>query len=185
MLRWTPQWAADVGTETLSDSLVQKLGDDPLHVARLVEEALASPHLYARLGVAAPVGGATDAGTPGGTDAGTPVTTVLLMASGERLAAGASKQSSGFTFINQLDGNLVLYRTGGAPVWAASSSNPSPGNTSMQGDGNLVVYDSSGQPQFNTGTHNNPGATLHLDPAGRLLIKAPDGRSLWSSTGVL
>lgn len=183
--------AAAPHTETLSDSLVQQLGTEPLELARLVEETLASPHLYVRLGVPeAPVISAPDAGvTPdagvaadAGVDAGVPVVSSRLLDSGESLAAGASKLSpgGGFTLLNQLDGNLVLYRTGGAPVWASNTSG-APGVTSMQGDGNFVVYDRDGQPRFHTGTHGNPGAVLHVDTTGRLLILAANGRELWSS----
>lgn len=170
-------------TETLGEALLEKVPADELEIARLVEEALLSPHLYLRRATLAPAPPPeVDAGVPAPVDAGVPQPmSVVLMASGEQLAAGASKVSGAFTFINQLDGNLVLYRTGGAPVWAAGSGNPIPGITAMQGDGNLVVYDRDGQPRFNTATHGNRGATLHLEPDGRLHIKATDGRILWSS----
>lgn len=177
-------------TETLGDSLVQQLGTGPLEVARLVEETLSSPHLYVRRGVPeAPVASTPDAGPPdagvtpdAGVDAGVPVASSVLLASGESLAPGASKPSLGgaFTLLNQLDGNLVLYRTGGVPVWATNTQG-TPGVTAMQGDGNLVVYDRDGQPRFHTGTNGNPGAVLHVDPNGRLLILATNGRELWSS----
>ena len=95
------------------------------------------------------------------------------------MAGGASKVSGVFTLTYQLDGNLVLYRSG-APIWSSGTVNTSVGNVAMQADGNLVVYDQGGVPRFNTGTQNNPGATLHIDGTGRLLILATDGRTLWT-----
>ena len=154
-------------------------------VARLVEETLASPYLYLRLGVppeASPTptdAGVADAGivTP---DAGPPVTSAILLASGESLTAGASKASGVFTLLNQLDGNLVLYRSGAA-LWASGTAGASaPGPASMQGDGNLVVYAADGRPSFSSGTQGNPGALLRIDANGRLFILATDGRELWS-----
>jgi hypothetical protein len=88
-----------------------------------------------------------------------------------------------FTLLNQLDGNVVLYATGGGARWASGTAGISPGTTSMQGDGNFVVYDASGQPRFHTGTHGTPGATLRIDALGRLSVVATDGRTLWTSTG--
>ena len=41
----------------------------------------------------------------------------------------------------------------------------------------------SGIDSINTGTNGNPGASLHLDPAGVLFIVAPNGQRLWSSGG--
>jgi hypothetical protein len=176
-VKFTLGSAAALNTETLGEALVERA--DEIAIAQLVEDTLTSPHLYARKAAPSVVVPAADAGVP---DAGTPPSVVLL-ASGESLAAGAERRQGAFTLINQLDGNLVLYRTGGAPAWAAGSTNPNPGTTAMQGDGNLVVYDREGQPRFHTHTNGHPGASLHLQPDGRLEIRATDGRVLWASTG--
>jgi len=201
--------ASAPNTDTLSESLLQKLGTEPLNVARLVEEALASPHLYVRRAVAQEntggggAGGGTGGGIAGGggagggmagggvagggaPDAGQPLPTTVLLAAGESLGAGASKRSIGaaYTLVNQLDGNLVLYRTNAAPRWASNTATATPGVTALQGDGNLVVYDQSGRALFSTGTHGNTGAALFIDVNGRLSIVTTAGRELWSSTGV-
>ncbi|MFT3710688.1 MAG: DUF1592 domain-containing protein [Archangium sp.] len=170
-------------TETLSDSVVQSMGKSPLSISKLVEDTLANPKLHVRIATILPPDPdpVVDAGIP---DAGTVTAPrVLLLGSSEELAIGASKSVAGFNLVNQLDGNLVLYRVGGGPTWASGTSSSAPGISSMQGDGNLVVYDRNGTPLFNTGTHGNAGATLHVDSDGFLFILATDGRVLWTSKG--
>lgn len=169
--------------ETLSAAVLMKLGEGPLGFAHFVEEALANPQLYLRRGaplqaalasapsaaVAAPLGG---------------VTTVLLPSGTELLPDDARTSSDGkFRLTYQQDGNLVLYRVGGGPVWSSGTAGSTKGRTAMQGDGNLVVYDAAGAPRFNTGTHGNPSSTLNIDAGGTLFIVTPGGRRLWSSGG--
>ncbi len=186
--------SASPHTETLSDSLTEKLGTDPVTVAKLIEETLASPHLYVRVAELTaqlpPAGGGTGGGGGGGSGdgggggggGGSAVTTTVLLASRNSLAPDASRRSTDgrFNLIYQLDGNLVLYGPSG-PLWASNTGGRSLGTTAMQGDGNLVVYDRDNVPVFNTGTHGNPGAQLHIDSTGTLFIIATDGRTLWSS----
>lgn len=174
-------------TDSLSDSVVQAMGTDPLRISKLVEDTLANPKLFARIATILPpdpVQPPVDAGTPA-VDAGMPQapTRVLLLGSAEELTRGASKSANGFNLVNQLDGNLVLYRVGGGPVWASNTMTSNSGTTAMQGDGNLVVYDRDSTPLFHTFTHGNPGATLHVDTTGALFVIAPDARVLWSSRG--
>jgi hypothetical protein len=108
----------------------------------------------------------------------------VLLAANAQLAPDASVTTSDGThrFVYQLDGNLVLYRIGGGPVWNSQTAGTSPGLTIMQGDGNLVVYDSANVPRFNTMTQGNPGAQLYFEVGGRLHVIAADGVTrLWSS----
>jgi hypothetical protein len=48
-----------------------------------------------------------------------------------------------FTLILQGDGNLVLYKPGGRPIWATGTSGPVT-EAVMQQDGNFVLYTPQG-----------------------------------------
>jgi hypothetical protein len=170
-------------TETLSGSIVQKLGNEPLAIARVVEETLAAPELYQRRGVPfVEPEPDPDGGVMEGPDGGTEVTQSLLLASEASLNPDDSVSSpdGAFRLVYQLDGNLVLYRESGGAPWASNTAGTSIGRTTMQSDGNLVVYDRDGVPQFHTFTHGNPGAQLYIDTNGTLTIVSTDGRVLWT-----
>jgi hypothetical protein len=175
----------------------------PLHVGQLMESVLLSPEVFERVGVVElsppPMGGgggATGGGggstgggggnTPdaGSADAGSsmPAPATPLLPSGVALGGNESRRSSdgAFTLVYQLDGNLVLYRTGGAPLWSSRTGGNSVGQAAMQGDGNLVVYDSTTRPRFNTGTQGNSGAGLFIESSGRLSVRR-GGLELWNS----
>jgi hypothetical protein len=164
-------------SETLSGSLMQKMGTGPLGFLRFVEETLTSPHLYTRRGLpyVEPPPHLPPPPPP-------PMRSVLL-ASGGRLDGDASVTShdGAFRLLYPLDGNLVLYRTSGGAVWSSATNGQSVGRTEMQADGNLVVYDRDGTARFHTFSHGNPGAQLFIEPNGRLHVVATDGRTLWSS----
>jgi hypothetical protein len=173
-------------TETLSESIHQKLGDGPLVIARFVEETLATPELYLRRGV--PFVAPPDAETPPEEeegDDGVALALERLLASGVTLRGGESvtAMDGAFRLVYQLDGNLVLYRESGGALWASNTAGQSVGQTSMQGDGNLVVYDADGAPRFATGTDGNPGAELYIDAAGTLIIFGTDDQALWTTGG--
>lgn len=106
----------------------------------------------------------------------------MLLASGAELRPNRSVTTSDGTheLVYQSDGNLVLYRVGGGPVWSSNTVGSTPSVAAMQGDGNFVVYDTAGVPRFNTVTQGNPGAQLHFQ-TGRLHVIAPNGTRLWSS----
>lgn len=86
-----------------------------------------------------------------------------------------------FVLIMQGDGNLVLYRQGGAARWASATDGRPFGRLDMQTDGNFVLYDPAGAPLWSTGTHGHPGAFLILQDDGNLVIYAPNGAALWAS----
>jgi hypothetical protein len=65
-------------------------------------------------------------------------------------------------FINQTDGNVVLYNQG-TPLWASGTAGRPQGRLIMQSDGNLVLYSLSGQPLWATGTAGHPHASLFVD----------------------
>lgn len=80
----------------------------------------------------------------------------------------------------QNDGNLVLYKPGGAPVWATGTE----GNAaqfSVQSDGNMVLYNGSGQPIWASNTDGNSGAFLALQTDGNLVVYRSNGQAIWAS----
>ena len=44
----------------------------------------------------------------------------------------------------QSDGNLVLFTSGGTPVWATNTNNNNGAYLILQDDGNAVIYDTMG-----------------------------------------
>jgi hypothetical protein len=94
--------------------------------------------------------------------------------SGDVLYPGDSRMSvdGRFTFIYQLDGNLVL-SANGSPLWASNTSGTSAGLAAMQGDGNLVVYDSNGVARWSSGTSGRYGAFLVVQSDGNVVIYQP------------
>jgi hypothetical protein len=114
-----------------------------------------------------------------GVGPGGPVT----LGSGQSLFAGQSVHSGDgrFTLVYQGDGNLVLYRWDGVPLWSSGTPGTSPGEAAMQGDGNLVVYDGGGTPLWSSGTAGQNGAYLSLQDDGNMVIYSAGGVPLWST----
>ena len=81
----------------------------------------------------------------------------------------------------QTDGNLVIYRGDGVPVWWTGTVGISPSAARMQVDGNFVVYDSAGRAPWHTYTFGNPGAYLSMQNNGAFVIYAASGARLWGS----
>ncbi|GGK61809.1 hypothetical protein [Nocardia camponoti] len=79
----------------------------------------------------------------------------------------------------QGDGNLVLYRTTGEPIWATGTTT---GATLInQSDGNLVLYPARGAAVWSSKTWNAGPSTLTLQDDGRLVLTRNDtGATTWS-----
>lgn len=76
-----------------------------------------------------------------------------------------------FRFILQYDGNLVLYyHPTGTPIWASNTVNPSINQLRMLSGGNLVLMDSGGATHWLTYTYGYPGASLHVQNDGNVVI---------------
>lgn len=105
------------------------------------------------------------------------------LAPDQSLYAGQSITSSDgrFYLIYQSDGNLVLYRNDGVPLWHTHTYGTSPGRAIMQLDGNLVVYDGSGTPIWASDTAGFDGAWLAMQSDGNLVIYTSSGAPVWAS----
>ena len=80
----------------------------------------------------------------------------------------------------QPDGNLVVYQSGGVPLWASDTAGSSAGFATLQGDGNLVIYDAGGTPIWATDTFA-AGSTLKVYDAGYVMIHDSAGVAIWWS----
>lgn len=96
---------------------------------------------------------------------------------GQELSSGDGR----FGLSYQGDGNLVLYRNDGRPLWASQTAGTSAGQALMQTDGNFVVYDANGTPVWASGTHMYPGARLTVQPDGNVVIYTADGTPVWAT----
>jgi hypothetical protein len=84
-----------------------------------------------------------------------------------------------YTLRYQSDGNLVLYRSDGFPMWHANRSGTSPGMAVMQDDGNLVIYDASNQAVWASNTSGNPGAYFAIQNNGRPVVYRANNSKAW------
>jgi hypothetical protein len=82
-----------------------------------------------------------------------------------------------FTLILQGDGNLVLYKPGGRPIWATGTSGPVT-EAVMQQDGNFVLYTPQG-PIWASNTQGNNVLVAQND--GNLVMYNGAGGAVWAS----
>jgi hypothetical protein len=85
-------------------------------------------------------------------------------------------------FINQNDGNVVLYHPGDDAVWASNTVGPK-GTLTLQ-SGDLRLTDSSGNLLFHTDTGGHPGATFKMQDDGNGVIYDTAGTAIWATNTV-
>jgi hypothetical protein len=95
-----------------------------------------------------------------------------VLTGGNVLTAGQSVSLAQYMLIFQADGNLVLYKNGGNPIWATNTHGRGASTATMQGDGNFVVSAGS-TALWASGTYGNPGSLFALQPDGNLVIYTP------------
>lgn len=74
-----------------------------------------------------------------------------------------------FRLTMQTDGNLVLYRSDGVPLWATGTS--AVFRLNNQNDGNLVLYRRNGTPVWSTGTWAHGPSTLVVQNDGNVVLR--------------
>lgn len=78
---------------------------------------------------------------------------VVLYKRGRSAALWESDTSGGAWWVNQTDGNVVLYDVAGKPLWESRTWSAGPCRLILQNDGNLVLYRlSDGKPVWHTNT---------------------------------
>nr|WP_141724508.1 S8 family serine peptidase [Desertifilum tharense] len=88
--------------------------------------------------------------------------------------------STGYKFIFQNDGNLVLYSPQGKRIWSTDVIEIRADRFVVQKDGNVVLYDGSHQ-IWATNTSGNPGAYLAIQGDGNLVVYSSNGKVLFST----
>jgi hypothetical protein len=100
---------------------------------------------------------------------------------GRELSPGETILSNNrqYTLILQHDGNLVLYRSGGGPLWATWTQGKPVTKAVMQTDGNFVLYDNLNRAVWASWTHGKPGSYLIVQDDGNVVIYSPT--ATWNS----
>lgn len=80
----------------------------------------------------------------------------------------------------QNDGNLVLAKRNGDPIWSSTTDNRG-GKAEFQNDGNLVIYDSYNKAIWATNTANRGVSKLIIQDDGNLVMYNENNSSIWSS----
>ena len=99
----------------------------------------------------------------------------------ESLHKGDFLECNGYHLTLQEDGNLVLYKNGGA-LWATGTNGKGADQLVLQQDGNLVLYNNE-EPLWSTKSDGNLGAFLQLQEDGNLVLYK-NGQVLWASNTV-
>ncbi|HUU33919.1 MAG TPA: hypothetical protein VMW48_07625 [Vicinamibacterales bacterium] len=99
---------------------------------------------------------------------------------GQRLYADQEVRSANgdATLRYQGDGNLVLYGTGGAVLWASDTAGASAGRAEMQTDGNFVIYDAGDVPVW-AAESNAAGGYLTVRDEGFLMLYNAGHVGIW------
>lgn len=105
-----------------------------------------------------------------------------MLTGGSALAAGQSLVSPnrGYRAVMQSDGNFVVYRANGSPVWSSGTWGRGGTSITMQRDGNLVLYGSRGA-VWASNTTPNRGDELVMQNDSNLVIYNGYDQAVWSS----
>jgi hypothetical protein len=114
-----------------------------------------------------------------------------LLRAGENLSAGQVMHSeSGRYFATmQHDGNFVVYRLDGHPIWSTNTTGTGAVTANMQQDGNFVLYDAAGRAIWWTAS-NGRNRLFAITEFGQAMVIAPGrvksgtpgpGTELWRS----
>jgi hypothetical protein len=102
---------------------------------------------------------------------------VLLASQSQSLTSSDGR----YTFVMQIDGNLVLYRVANwYPLWASGTNGQDANFVAMQGDGNLVIYNYGGRAIWASNTAGRPGSFLVVQTDGNVVIYQPNV-AIWAT----
>jgi len=85
--------------------------------------------------------------------------------------------SGEYYLIMQGDGNLVVYKPGGHPIWATHTNGKGGVKAMMQGDGNFVIYTANGSPVWASNTAGHGNSYVRMQDDGNLVIY----QAIWAS----
>jgi hypothetical protein len=89
-----------------------------------------------------------------------------------------------FSAIIQADGNFVINRGTGSPIWSAKTAGKG-FRTVFQPDGNLVVLNAANSVVWSTGTANKGAQGLLLTNNGNLIVVSIANTILWQSNSAV
>ncbi|MEM8640778.1 MAG: FG-GAP-like repeat-containing protein [Cyanobacteria bacterium P01_G01_bin.54] len=87
---------------------------------------------------------------------------------------------TGYKFVFQQDGNLVLYNPHRKPTWATGTHGTGANVFAVQADGNVVLYD-HGRPVWATDTAGHRGSYLAIQNDGNLVVYSAAGKALFDT----
>jgi hypothetical protein len=89
--------------------------------------------------------------------------------------------AQGYFFKVQDDGNLVVYKDGGEPLWASNTNGQGQGpyRAVMQGDGNFVLYDSNDEALWASNTMDKGGVCVKMQDDGNFVMYTGDDSPVW------
>jgi lysophospholipase L1-like esterase len=101
---------------------------------------------------------------------------------GEGIVPGQTVTScdGGYVLNMQLDGNLVLYKSNGTPLWASNTVNQPAAQADLTADGNFVVLGALGNVLWQSASGGQAAARLFVQGDGNMVIYNNDG-PVWST----
>ena len=101
---------------------------------------------------------------------------------GEGIVPGQTVTScdGGYVLNMQFDGNLVLYKSNGTPLWASNTVNQPAAQADLTADGNFVVLGALGNVLWQSGSGGQTAARLFVQGDGNTVIYNNDG-PVWST----
>lgn len=105
------------------------------------------------------------------------------LVAGEELKPGMQLISPNgqYTFVQQKDGNLVLYNAREQALWASGTNGRAVEKCILQPDGNLVQYLPYKVSAWAAGTNGNAGAYLTVQDDGNVVIYSKEKKALWAT----
>src|SRR5262249_54065515 len=105
-----------------------------------------------------------------------------VLQSGSTWPAATYFCSGNYEFANQANGDIVIYRADGTPIWHSNTDTGLASYATMQTDGNFVQARSG----WSTRTSGHPGAYMCFQRDGNMVVYAVGGgtcagRALWAT----
>jgi GH25 family lysozyme M1 (1,4-beta-N-acetylmuramidase) len=115
-----------------------------------------------------------------------PAATCGVLAAGEALAPGSVLEACGgcFNLQMQSDGNLVVYKKNGTPLWSSATAMTDGYVAEVQADGNVVLQSKAGCFLWSSQTGGHNGAHLSMQDDGNLVVYDTGNHPLWASMTV-
>ncbi|MEM9539822.1 MAG: S8 family serine peptidase [Cyanobacteria bacterium P01_E01_bin.42] len=113
----------------------------------------------------------------------TPVQNIVLKPTTSNLTFSRGQEwvtSTGYKFVFQHDGNLVMYNPQGQATWATGTNGTSADVFAVQKDGNVVLYD-NGKAVWATDTAGHVGAYFAIQGDGNLVVYSSANKPLFDS----